>query len=61
MGVGCTVVRGAGDDGRVSFVGDVVDGETVFVVAVADVMTKIALVRTAVLDALGLLRGNEAC
>ena len=61
MGVGCAVVRSAGDDGGVGFVGDVVDGKTVFVVAVADVMTKVALVGTAVSDALGLLKGNELC
>lgn len=53
VGVGCTVVRSAGDDGGVSFVGDVVDGETVFVVAVADVMTKVALVGTAVFGCIG--------
>ena len=54
MRVGGAVVRGAGDDGRGGFVGHVVDGERVFVVAVADVVAEVAGVGTTVGEALGL-------
>lgn len=55
MRVRGALVRSAGDDGggvRALLVGDVVDGQRILVVAVADVAAVVLLIRTAVDDAL---------
>lgn len=56
--IGCSNVRRAGDDLcglRTGFVGYVVDGQGVFIVAVANVLAVVASVGTAVDDALGVV------
>lgn len=56
-----TLVTRAGDDLGVLLIRNVVDGERVLVVAVADIDSLVALIRAAVLQALGtvfLISGN---
>lgn len=53
--VGRPSVAGPGDDGGSSLVGDIVDGEGVLVVTIADVTASVAGVRSAVDQALGIV------
>jgi hypothetical protein len=49
------IVRGPGDDGWSEFIRDVVDGEGIFVVSVADFATDVFGIWTAVDEALGIV------
>lgn len=55
VGVGGTLVGGTGDDGGVGLVSDVVDGEGVLVVAVADLAALVLSVGTVVDDTLSIV------
>jgi len=59
VGVLDTGVAGDGDDLGVGLVGDVVDGQRVLVVAVADIATSVARVRATVDEALSLERWSQ--
>ena len=54
MSVCGALVRRDGNDRRVGRVGDIVDGQGIFVVGVADITAQVLLIRTLVLEALGL-------
>lgn len=55
VSVGSTLVAGNGDDARVGLVGDIVDGEGILVVAIADVMAQVLLMRAPVNEALSIV------
>ena len=58
VGVRCTLVRSARDDGRsveALLVGNIIDGQCVLVVAVADIAAVVLLVRSTVDDALSIV------
>jgi hypothetical protein len=55
MGVRCSLVGGSGDNSGVFLVRDIVNGEGILVVSVADVSTVVLLVWTAVDNALGVM------